>query len=146
MFSANDCNISLDKNASNLLYYAKLQGGNTPHTITEEQITSWASRVDEDGYIYMRFNHQLSGQFNLTLTSTAPEDADPEYPKATISVVCEGTQVLVNVSQAQHMVIKDSTDAIVNQWDATPGVAFTLNLPAGKYTLEGENEQIEINL
>lgn len=146
MYIATDCNILLDKNASNLLYTSTLQGGRTPHTVSAEEIASWASRVDDDGYIYIRFQHQVNGTIYLTLTSTAPEDADPEYPKSTISVACEGTQVLVNVSQAQHMVIKDSTDAIVNQWDATPGVALTLNLPAGKYTLVGENEQIEINL
>ena len=146
MYIATDCNILLDKNASNLLYTSTLQGGKTPHTVSAEEIASWASRVDDDGYIYIRFQHQVNGTIYLTLTSTAPEDADPEYPKSTISVACEGTQVLVNVSQAQHIVIKDSTDAIVNQWDATPGVALTLNLPAGKYTLVGENEQIEINL
>ena len=146
MYIATDCNILLLTDAANVLYSATLQGGNTPHTITAEQIASWASRVDQDGYIYMRFNHQLNGQFYLTFESSAPADVDPEYPKTTIAVACEGTTVVVNVSEAQHIAIKSTTDAIVDQWDATPGVAHTLTLPAGKYTLEGENEQIEINL
>ena len=82
----------------------------------------------------------------MTITTDAPADVDPEYPKTTIAVACEGTTVVVNVSEAQHIAIKSTADAIVDQWDATPGVAHTLTLSAGKYTLGGENEKIEINL
>lgn len=82
----------------------------------------------------------------MTVKSNAPEETNPTYPASTIAVKCEGTQVVVKVSVAQHIAIKDSAEAIVDQWDATPGQAHTINLPAGKYTLEGENEKIEINL
>lgn len=119
----------------------------TPVTITKEEIESWADRIDEEGHFYALFyTSATSTNRKLTITTDAPADADPEYPKTTIAVACEGTTVVVNVSEAQHIAIKSTTDAIVDQWDATPGVAHTLTLTAGKYTLEGENEQIEINL
>lgn len=150
MYIASDCNILLDVyDADNLLKYATLQGGNTPLTIPQSEIASWASRVDDDGYIFMRFQHQINGTYYLHFTSTASAETDPEYPTATVSVACDSNNhPFVEVKKAQTVTIKNAAGAVVKTiTNAQPATKYSLSeLPAGKYTLQGENEIITLNL
>ncbi|MBR6064897.1 MAG: hypothetical protein IKP57_00560 [Paludibacteraceae bacterium] len=47
-------------------------------TITETEWTSWANRMDPDGYIYLRIIPSTSTNANLVITSTAPAEEDPQ--------------------------------------------------------------------
>lgn len=143
------CEFNVANGADHVIkYFVANKRTNTavkPFTITSDEVAQWKPYVDDDGFLYLRFNSDKYAGW-MTIKSNAPEETNPTYPASTIAVKCEGTQVVVKVSVAQHVAIKDATDTIVDQWDATPGVAHTLTLSAGKYTLEGENEKIEINL
>lgn len=147
VYVATDCNITLSSTATNLLYYKALTAASNTTTITAEEIAGWANRVSEDGYIYMRLQHTESiGSYKMAMKSTAPKDADPTYPASTISVACDGTKVVVMVSQAQTIEVYDEQSVKKAEWAAEPGTPHELVLPAGKYTLSGEKEKIEINL
>ena len=56
------------------------------------------------------------------------------------------TKVVVMVSQAQTIEVYDEQSVKKAEWTAEPGTPHELVLPAGKYTLVGEKEKIEINL
>lgn len=151
IYVAKDCNIKLQSISShtpaeNELYYDVLDASYNPIIIPESEIAKWGENVDAEGYIYMQFYHTINGVKNIQLQSTAPEETDPEYPKTTIAVECEGTQVVVRVNVDQHIRINDETNAIVDEWDAVTGTPHAIDLPAGKYTLEGETEKIVVNL
>lgn len=47
-------------------------------TIPQATIESWASKVDPDGYLYIRFYAQAKS--NITVTTTAPEEEDDPCP------------------------------------------------------------------
>jgi hypothetical protein len=61
-------------------------------------------------------------------------------------VACDGTKVVVMVSQPQTIAVYDESSVKKAEWNAEPGTPHELVLPVGKYTLVGENEKIEINL
>ena len=150
LYIASDCNILLDVyDADNLLKYDVLQGGNTPLTIPQSEIASWASRVDEEGYIYMRFEHQINGAYYLHFTSTAPAETDPVYPTSTVTVACDNlNRPYVEVKTAQTITITNEAGGMVGQpIDAQPDTKYFLSeLGSGTYTLQGETETITINL
>jgi hypothetical protein len=143
------CEFNVANGADHVIkYFVANKRTNTavkPFTITSDEVAQWKPYVDDDGFLYLRFNSDKYAGW-MTIKSNAPEETNPTYPASTVSVSCEGAQVVVKVSEAQHIVIKDAVDAVVDQWDASPAVVHTLNLSAGKYTLVAENEKIEINL
>lgn len=149
VFVATDCDITLATNKEttpNLLYFNQFTQSKRTFTISADEIASWASRISEDGYFYMRMQHLLSGSFSMKMQSAAPKETDPVYPASTIAVACDGTKVVVNVSQAQTIEVYDASSDKKAEWEAEPGTPHELNLPVGKYTLVGEKEKIEINL
>jgi len=122
-------------------------GRNKTVTISADEIAAWKDRVDPDGFFYLRGN-LTNAAYNLSITSTAPEETDPTYPSATIAVACiEGSSdMTVRVSENQTIVIKDIAGSIIKQWDAEAGEAYTVTLPAGAYTLSGEAETIALKV
>ena len=112
--------------------------------ITSAEIEQWASRVDPDGYLYVRFYTGKAGQ--ITSSIYAPEETDPVYPHTTIKVVCAdetGKNLKVDVSVAQHITISGG-GGVMEEWDAAPGETKTISLESGTYMLQGENEQLNI--
>ena len=109
-------------------------------TILSSDMQNWST--DEDGYIYMRFFTEASGGGYITLHSNAEKETDPVYPHATISAVCEGNNVKVSVSKAQHI----SIEGTLEEWNALPGTPHEITLSSGTYTLKGEQEEIQITL
>ncbi len=113
--------------------------------VSQEEVESWADKVDPDGYLYIRFNTDANGG-KMEITSTAPDETDPVYPHTTIKVVCadeSGKNITVSVSVAQHIqIIGDG--GVVEEWPAVPGEAKTISLQSGSYVLQGENEQLNI--
>jgi len=114
----------------------------TTGKITKEKLAEWKDQIGKEGYIYMRFYHTVSPDANVTISSEAPAEADPEYPSATIAAECVGQTVVVRVTKAQHVTVEGTSE----EWDAVPEEAHILNLPSGIYTVIGETEQIEITL
>ena len=146
MFVAKDCDITTSTTAGNLLKYKQLTAGQ-PITISQEDVDGWATNVDQDGYIYVRFHHTVSGTNKIRLQSSAPEEQDPTYPSATIAMLCEeGSKIIVSVSEDQSIVITDENDNEVDAWDAVVDETHELNLTPGKYILQGKGEKIDINL
>ena len=46
--------------------------------VDENRVNSWANSVDEEGFLYLRFN--LTRQGDVTFTSSKPAEVDPEIP------------------------------------------------------------------
>ena len=150
VYFADTCTINTDKaDAPYWLRYKSVTNSGTPLVIPTEEINSWGAKMDEEGCFYGLFYNSKNGTRKLTFTTDAPEETDPVYPTTTIAVVCDnGKQPYVQVSEAQTLTIKDEAGNIVKTVpDAQPETKYPLSeLPAGKYTLEGENEKIVLNL
>ena len=59
-------------NGEGIIAYEELKDGHQSYQLTAEEVGNWASSVDADGYIYMRFYTTASGGGQMTVTSTAP--------------------------------------------------------------------------
>ena len=136
--------------ASYWLKYQETADNSTPLVIPAAEIASWADRIDAEGHFYALFYTTHSGARQLTVTTTVPqEDTDPEYPMTTISVACDDAKKpFVQVSKTQTVIIKDESGAEVKTIeDLQPDTKYSLSeLPAGKYTLTGEKDEIVLNL
>ena len=69
VYMADTCYFFLSSTAPELVQYSKISKRSTK-TITAATIDSWSSRVDGDGYLYVRFNSNNQG--NVTFTSIKP--------------------------------------------------------------------------
>ena len=79
MFLAEDCNIDLSTNANNLLINpAPVLSRKGSLTIDAADVDSWASRVGEDGFVYVCFNPNNSGR--VTFLTDKPEEEVPVTP------------------------------------------------------------------
>ena len=76
-YIADACSYTLSSNNSHVLQYAEIKSGGT-FNISAATIATWASRVDADGYLYVRFNPTKLGV--AVFMSSKPEDVDPEIP------------------------------------------------------------------
>lgn len=116
-------------------------------TLTKERLDTLEKYVDGDGYLYILF--YPTAQSRMIITTDAPEEADPAYPSATIAVACDNNnQPYVEVSTTQTLTIQDEKGTVVKTIsNAAPDTKYSLSdLPAGKYTLQGETEKITVNL
>ena len=132
------------------LRYKSITKSSEPLVIPAAEIDSWKDRIDEEGYFYGLFVTSANGtNRKLTFTTTAPPETDPVYPAATIVVACdEANKPFVQVSETQTITIKNEAGTEVkNIPDAQPETKYSLSeLPVGKYTLVGKNEEIVVNL
>ena len=118
-------------------------------TIPAATVNTWAEHVDDEGNLYILFDP--SGNTTITISSTAPEEQDPEppLPAATIHVACiseSNANIEVSVSVAQQLTITNAAGMVVQQWNATTAEPQKILLSTGTYTLKGDNEQITIVL
>ena len=115
-------------------------------TFAKETIAGWENRVDAEGNLYVTFVTADAGTVNIV--SNAPEETDPVDPAATISVECkEGTNsLIVRVSEAQQIVIKNMQGNEVKKWNAVVGTPETVTIPAGSYNLSGAHETMLIHV
>ena len=145
-FYVGDSCIRATEEDPHVFYNSRISRNNSV-TISASDIASWASHVDGDGYLYMVFNPNNKG--TITITTTAPEETDPEIvepviPHATVHVSCadgDPHTLLVTVSVPQTLTVT-ANGATVEQWAATPAEPHTLNLSAGQYSLTGTKEEI----
>jgi hypothetical protein len=118
-------------------------------TIPAATVNTWAEYVDDEGNLYFLFNP--SSNTTITVSSTAPEEQDPEppLPSATIHAACiseSNANIQISVSAAQQLTITNTIGMVVQQWNATTAEPQKIMLNAGTYTLMGANEQITIVL
>ena len=151
VYIADTCGMTRTKaDADYWLKYKAITKSTAPLVIPAAEIDSWADRIDDEGCIYALFYTSAnSTNRKLTFTTSAPEDADPVYPTTTIAVACdEENRPFVEVSKTQTITIKDESGAVVKTIeDAQPEAKYPLfDLPAGKYTLAGETDEIVVNL
>ena len=152
MLVSGDCNIGTSANAAGVFYYQALNG--TPLVIPASTIDNWESNVGADGYFYMRFYTTASGSGKITITSTVPEETDPEEPEpevrhATVYITCaadDSTGVQIHVSVPQTIRINDAEGNEIRQQVVQPGQPMSATLQPGIYTLIGEYEQVEMHL
>ena len=150
MFIGDTC--GFPNNATNThVVYAKSITRKGTLTIPAATVSEWASRVDDEGNLYVLFYNNTNTAGNVTISSTAPEEQDPEppLPSATIHVACiseSNANIEVSVSVAQQLTITNATGMVIQQWNATTAAPQKIMLNAGTYTLKGDNEQITIVL
>ena len=149
-FLGNTCSYEYSKTDPHVVLYDtvpanKSNTNNGKWTLTKERLDTLEKYVDGDGYLYLLFNP--AGANKMTISTDAPEEADPVYPTATIAVACDETNnPYVEVSKAQTLTIKNEQGTI-KTIDAEPNTKYSLSdLSSGKYTIQGETETITINL
>ena len=59
----------------------------TIQTITKDKVNSWASRVDADGFLYIRMNPTAAG--SAIFTSTKPAEEDPALPDTIFTTIAD---------------------------------------------------------
>ncbi len=77
LYIADYCDIMLS-GADPHVVWSKTFNPNNTNTITAADLDSWASRVDADGFLYVRVSPKMTG--NVTFTSAKPAETDPEGP------------------------------------------------------------------
>lgn len=151
VYIADTCGMTrTKKDAPYWLKYKEIVKSSKPLVIEAGEIESWKDRIDEEGCFYGLFYTTASSTTrNLTFTTNAPEEKDPVYPAATIVVACDSEKKpFVEVSVAQTITVKNEAGSVVKTIpDAQPETKYSLSeLPAGKYTLVGQTEEIVVNL
>ena len=152
MLVSGDCTIGTSEYADAVFYYKGLN--EIPHVISASTMAQWADYVDADGYFYMRFYTTSFAGGEVTITTDAPEETDPEdepepvIRRATVYITCleDNTGVQVHVSIPQTIRINDASGTEIWQQMVQPAQPQSVPLPPGIYTLIGENEQVEIQL
>jgi hypothetical protein len=76
-YIADACSYTLSPNSTHVLKYVDVPAKGSV-VIDAATVDSWASGVDEEGYLYVRFNPINQG--SVIFKSTKPEDVDPEIP------------------------------------------------------------------
>ena len=74
-YIADACSYTLSSSNSHVLKYANVQRKGT-YAIDESTVSSWESKADDEGYLYVRFNPTNQG--TVTFQTDKPEDKDPE--------------------------------------------------------------------
>ena len=150
-----NCSFPANASNANVIDNKTIQKtGTRTWEIPAAEVAEWEEDVDEEGYLYVRFNPGNAG--DMTISSTAPEETDPEvapYLKTTINVVCDPANeqnLIVLVSADQTLSIySGEPDNIVSRtpietWSQTRTETHTLTLSSGVYTLKGEDETIRV--
>ena len=78
VYIADECDIMLTSADPHVLWSRNLNP-NTSFTLTAKDIEGWASRVDADGFLYVRVDATLGG--DMVFTSAKPAETDPENPE-----------------------------------------------------------------
>ena len=77
VYIADACDIMMSSADPHVIWSKTFNPG-VSTTITATELEAWASRVDEDGLLYVRVNPKNTG--NVTFTSAKPVETDPEGP------------------------------------------------------------------
>lgn len=157
-FIGDNCSFGANKNDSHV-FDNKTIAKNGSWTIAQADIADYEERVDEEGYLYIRFNPSYAG--TMTISTTAPEEQDPApivYPASTISVVCNGEKTtdgqayIVRVSRDQSLSLYSgelsniTSRTPIETWSQTTSDTHVFTLQPGTYSLIGNEESVQINV
>ena len=100
-YYASICDFSYSSNANGVLNYYSFSKGNT--MVNSSVVASWESRLDESGFVYVRFdNNSTAG--DITFTSSKPAEEDPVIPSspcvASSIELKSGDQLTLNLDSA----------------------------------------------
>ena len=76
-YFADACEFTLSSSNSHVMTYKNIKARGS-YVATPSIMAAWASKVDEDGFIYVRFNP--TNEDYATFTSAKPAEQDPETP------------------------------------------------------------------
>lgn len=76
-YFADACEFTLSSSNSHVMTYKNIKARGS-YVATPSIMAAWASKVDEDGFIYVRFNP--TNEDYATFTSSKPAEVDPEIP------------------------------------------------------------------
>ena len=115
-YIADACSFTLSPSNSSVVQYVDINPKGSA-AIAATTVATWAERVDDEGYLYVRFNP--SNQGSVTFTSAKPEVLDPIF--TTINeVVCdggtytwEGTTYATSGAYTKTFVAANGADSIV---------------------------------
>ena len=139
------------KNANGHDIYSTTISRNRSFTVPATTVDGWADRVDDEGYLYIRFIPTSQGP--MIVSTNAPEEVDPfEPPTATIAVSCVGEvdtetgaqTIAISVSAEQDLVLKQGTTPVSNWHQLPADAAHNEILAPGTYTLSGADEEVTI--
>ena len=124
-YFADACEFTLSSSNSHVMTYKNVKAKGSA-TLTVENIQEWANRVDEDGFIYVRFNPNNQGR--VTFTSEKPAEEDPQEPVVPTSpCVANSIELKANDQLTLNL---DSAFTVYrinyNEWVAT-GATLTWN-------------------
>lgn len=115
-YIADTCSFTLSSSSSRVLKYLNIKRKGTA-TITADNLATWYSRVDADGYVYVCFNPTNSGR--VTFTSSKPVVLDPIYTnvEATLcygeTYTWNGQEYGISGEYQQTLVAANGADSIV---------------------------------
>lgn len=100
-YFADACEFTLSSSNSHVMTYKNVKAKGSS-TLTPDNMQAWASRVDEDGFVYVRFNPNNQGR--VTFTSSKPAEEDPIIPSspcvASSIELKSGDQLTLNLDSA----------------------------------------------
>ena len=100
-YFADACEFTLSSSNSHVMTYKNVKAKGSL-TLTPDNMQSWASRVDEDGFVYVRFNPNNQGR--VTFTSSKPAEEDPVIPTDPCVInsleIKAGDQLTLNLDSA----------------------------------------------
>ena len=117
VYISDTCHYYLSNTDAAVVQYDNIRSKNTQlHDST--QVNSWASRVDADGYLYVRFNPTRAGY--VTFTSIKPEPEFPPVYTTIVDTLCYGESYTLNGSvynatgtYTQNFTTANGADSIV---------------------------------
>ena len=130
-YVADTCTFGLTTGDPHVIEYANIRKGKQ-WTVEPETYSAWASRVDAEGYLYVRFNSKRAG--NVTFVCEKPVELDPVY--TTISeTLCYGESYEWNGQVYSKSGEYSQTFAAANGADSIVTLNLTI-LPAVPLTEE----------
>lgn len=104
MYIADTCSFFLSSTGPEIVQYSSIARRSSV-TYDAATVDSWASRVDADGFLYVRFNSNNQG--TVTFSTTKPTEVDPDLPTAPTTPcginsiqLKAGDQIVLNLDSA----------------------------------------------
>ena len=73
IYFGDTCTFAMSKTNEHVVHYVYLGSADT-YDISAETIDTWKDRVDEYGYLYVRFNPNNAGYMTLNVVKRAPSN------------------------------------------------------------------------
>jgi hypothetical protein len=147
MFLAEDCNLDLSNNASNLLINpSPVLSRKGSLEIDAATVDSWANRISEDGFMYVCFNPGNTGRVTFVTDKPAEETPvlpEPEYVYESYAVcfgdtyVWKDDQVLTETGKYLHTTTGENGAEIITELTftvhpQTPDTTEEVTIPFGE--------------